>query len=111
MALNDVGNGEQFLHLFGDYVLFNSESGCWYIWNGKSWQVDSSKEVYRMAVKTYKKLLAAVEQVEWTDDDIMLKMQRHANNLGNCSTQKAMLRQAAIQRPINQIERKPHDPP
>lgn len=101
MALNDVGNGERFLHLFGDDVLFNAESGCWYIWSGKSWKVDSSNEIYRMAVQTYKKFLKAVEQVEWTDENTMITMHRHANNIGNVSKQKAMLKQAAIQRPVS----------
>lgn len=98
MALNDVGNGERFLHLFGDEVLFNSESKRWYIWTGKKWNADFNNKIYRMAVQTYKKCQIAVEEVKWTDETARTTMQRHAKNMGNGSTLRAMLNQAAIQR-------------
>ena len=100
MARNDVGNGERFLHLFGNDVRYNEENHRWHIWTGKKWMADFDNEVLRMAVNTYEAFLSAVKQVDWTDENVMIKMQRHANKMGNGSTLKAMLKQAAIQRPV-----------
>jgi putative DNA primase/helicase len=47
--LNDVGNGQRFVAMFGPDVRYAAELKRWMIWDGRRWKIDAAGEVQRLA--------------------------------------------------------------
>ena len=71
----DSGNAELLIAIFGHQIRYNQTKGNWYIWNGKRWENDQSREIERLVLQTarYRQHLAAelesgnekIEQTKW----------------------------------------------
>lgn len=49
--LDDVGNAERLIRVMDDRARWVEEHGSWVLWDGQRWQLDTSRQVERWAVK------------------------------------------------------------
>lgn len=63
-TLNDSGNAERLVAMFGDRIRFVPETETWVAWNGKRWEPDSDGALVRLAQESARHLfrLAAEEE-------------------------------------------------
>lgn len=61
--LSELGNAERMAASFGDVVRHVADVG-FYIWNGKSWAYDSTKEIEKMCANELRKLYKSEEEEE-----------------------------------------------
>ena len=47
--LNDIGNAQRFVAMFGADVRYAAERKCWLIWEGRRWKSDTMNQVRRLA--------------------------------------------------------------
>lgn len=92
-ALTEVANAQRFLELNSENIVFVSETGAWYVWDGRRWKPDSFRTVFQMAV-TYAESLHEVlpfnseslRFIKRTNSKAGLDaLIRIAQNLHNCS--------------------------
>lgn len=48
-TVDDTGNGEWFVDVYQDKVKYNCTDSAWYIYDGKRWREDTTKEINRLA--------------------------------------------------------------
>lgn len=82
LDLNDSGNGQRLLHLFGDQVLYSPEMDQWYIWDGCRWEPDKTNKIYRIAIRTAKIFRnTALKYKSQEESDPVVKFARASGNL------------------------------
>jgi len=69
-ALDLYGNANRFVYLFGQDVHWCDQHGKWYVWNGKCWKADATREIYVMAERT---IVALVQECRDLEEDAATK--------------------------------------
>ena len=47
--LNDTGNAQRFIEMYGADVHYSAELKRWLIWDGRRWRIDTTSRVWRLA--------------------------------------------------------------
>ena len=80
--LNDSGNGQRLIHLYGNQVLFSPEMAQWYIWDGCRWELDRTNKIHRIAIRTSRIFRNTALQYQSQDEaDPVVKFARSSGNL------------------------------
>jgi P4 family phage/plasmid primase-like protien len=64
LPLNDVGNANRLVRLFGDDIRFVLDMEKWLVWNGKYWQFDHGEQLGRLAKKVVLSIYGEAAQEE-----------------------------------------------
>lgn len=90
--LNDTGNAERFVDMFGENIRYNFDNKCWYVWNGNTWQKDS-----KQLVKCYADLMIEKmkeEAMHEPDTKIADALWKNVKHMSSNSGKEAMLKEA-----------------
>lgn len=90
--LNDTGNAERFVDMFGENIRYNFDNKCWVIWDGKTWQKDT-----RQLTKCYADLMIEKmkeEAVKEPDTKIADSLWKNVKHMASNSGKEAMLKEA-----------------
>jgi putative DNA primase/helicase len=55
--LNDVGNAQRFVAMFGSNVRYAPELKRWLVWDGRRWKIDATNQIQRLAKLSMREFL------------------------------------------------------
>lgn len=70
----DMGNAEWLAKLYGERIRYDHLRGRWLLWHEHFWKEDENGAIYRLAVKSVRKLYDQVKTVEDLDRAKVSKM-------------------------------------
>jgi len=89
----DLGNAEQFVHLYGDQVRYCHQNKSWYIWNGRRWERDRKMRSMELVHKTVRSILTDAANTRLSKEQAKLAA-KHAFKSENSTRMKAILEHA-----------------
>ena len=80
---DDTGNVDRVFMRFGEVILFNPNSGKFYVWNKKVWQIDETRQVKKMCEKVMQEYRLAAEPYRHCGDEHLQECFHHSKNSCN----------------------------
>ena len=90
-SIDDIGNVERVFHTFGEIILFNPNSGKFYLWNGKVWKADEVRGVKKMCEKAMEEYRDAAKPYRYSGDDYLQERFRHSQQSCNNNRLNALV--------------------
>ena len=85
----DLGNAARLVAKFGHRIRYSFERKTWLIWTGKTWMIDNTGEVHRLAKDTVRAIYA--EAAAAGDDEVAKALAKHAYNSQSAKRIKDMV--------------------
>jgi putative DNA primase/helicase len=101
--MTDAGNAERLAHYMRDNLVFDERMQCWRYFNGKKWEVDNGKYIYRGAVKVVRKIRYE-EARQCPNEDMEKKLWSHSVASESRSSLAAMIALAQFMPGVSQAE-------
>ncbi len=98
--LSDLGNAKRLSHLFGKDILYCTDNGKWFIWDGKRWFKDDAKKIRTYAHSIAELLLT--ESTKISDEEYRQKMKKKSLSFQSHSHISGMLEEAKALQPVTQ---------
>lgn len=90
--LNDTGNAQRFVDIYGQNLRYNFDNKVWLIWDGSNWNTDNKQLVKTLCDTMIEKMKEeAIKEPNDKKSDLMLKNIKH---LSSNSGKEAMLKEA-----------------
>ncbi len=81
--LNDTGNADRLLKLYGDQITYDCQNGCWLIWNSMIWEKDMANKVIQLMINTVSQIS---KEIESTENAILKQsLKKHQRMSGNAA--------------------------
>jgi putative DNA primase/helicase len=96
--LTDLGNAERMRDYFGGEIRYVPERGCWLVWDGSRWSLDSLERVKEIAKRTVRTIYEKESKVARSDAD-RTDIAKHAIRSETDARQRAMLALASTTLP------------
>lgn len=89
--MTDTGNAHRLCDKFGDVIRYSYNRKKWYYWDGKSWRIDDSGEIKKLAdiICEDIKKEAFMEQ----DEDVQSQMLKFANKTSSSKSKENMIKE------------------
>jgi len=97
-AQTDLGNAERFVRQHGAGLRYCEELGAWFVWNGIRWERDTTKTVWRRAMRTARSIYEEADSL--SSEDERAKMRLHAKTTEARHKMAAMIELAGSMRSV-----------
>jgi len=91
VKLNDSGNAERLVSIFGDELLYCPQMRAWYIWTGRMWKMDISNHILQIAQQVAESYRTLSRECDVDDISNRNKLIRHANTSESLRGLQAMV--------------------
>lgn len=88
-TLDDMGNAQRLMTLFGNDLRYSYIKNSWFYWNSKVWLEDETGEINRLADRTVEEMYK--EALKVNDQDKRDKLLKHASRTRSLNRRKAMI--------------------
>lgn len=99
-SLDDMGNAQRFIDLFGEDARYNYTAKKWLCWNGKYWRPDEDGEAERMTDIAVESMKREAEYYETQDEEAVKAFAKHMKSSRSNKSKGNMLREAQHRLPI-----------
>lgn len=99
-SLDDMGNAQRFIDLFGEDARYNYTAKKWLCWNGKYWRPDEDGEAERMTDIAVESMKREAEYYETQDEEAAKAFAKHMKSSRSNKSKGNMLREAQHRLPI-----------
>ena len=105
--LDLYGNGDRFMHLFGQDVLWCEDQGKWFVWNGRVWERDATRRAASLAELVCRALLKEAADTDSGTDDLTIKWAVKCNKGARSRTEMLDVVKHRTAVSIDQFDRDP----
>jgi putative DNA primase/helicase len=94
-SLNDAGNGDRLLKVYGDSLAYIADSGCWLIRHQERWHHDKKGSITVLATQAMRAIYREAETYAATSPDLAKAAAKHAGQSLQAGSIQAAIRLAA----------------
>lgn len=107
-TMDDMGNAQRFVDLFGDQIRWNYTNEKWYYYDGRKWCLDNDGTAERMADRAVEAMKAEaniyLQEDEENGGDMAKAFQKHMKKSRSHNSKKAMLNEVHHHVPVLPIQ-------